>query len=91
VADMGKEEDIDRLIDTVISHFGQLDVLVNNAGKGGGHDNESLAEFDDYIRIDLRSVYQLCTRALPFLEKTKGAIVNNSSINALKPVNYLNV
>ncbi len=90
VGDVGKEEDNDRLIDSVISHYGRLDVLVNNAAKGGGKEYETLEEFDEYIRLDLRSVYQLCIRSLPYLEKTKGAIVNISSINAIKPVNYLN-
>jgi NAD(P)-dependent dehydrogenase (short-subunit alcohol dehydrogenase family) len=89
-ADVGKEEDMDRLIDSVISHYGRLDVLVNNAAKGGGKESETLEEFDEYIRVDLRSVYQLCIRSLPYLEKTKGAIINISSINALKPVNYSN-
>jgi NAD(P)-dependent dehydrogenase (short-subunit alcohol dehydrogenase family) len=88
-ADVGKEEDIDKLIDSVISHYGRLDVLVNNAAKGGGKESETLEEFDEYIRVDLRSVYQLCIRSLPYLEKTKGAIINISSITALKP--YPNV
>ncbi len=89
-ADVGKEEDIDRLIDSVISHYGRLDVLVNNAAKCGGKEGETLEEFDEFIRVNLRAAYQLCIRSLPYLEKTKGAIINISSINALKAVNYLN-
>ncbi|XP_054159633.1 glucose 1-dehydrogenase 2-like [Oppia nitens] len=85
MADMAKEEDINRLIDSVVQHFGQIDVLVNNAAIGGGHPDETLEELDNYYNINLRSVYQLCTKAKPFLEITKGSIVNISSINGLKP------
>ncbi|CAG2119892.1 unnamed protein product, partial [Medioppia subpectinata] len=35
VADVTKEEDLDRLLDTTIETFGKLDILVNNAGFGG--------------------------------------------------------
>ena len=86
VADMAKEQDIDRLIDSVVKHFGRLDVLVNNAGIGGGAADEDPKVFDHYINVNLRSVYHLCLRAKPFLEKSKGSIVNISSINGLKPV-----
>src|SRR5690348_6891530 len=34
VADARKDSDMQRLIDSTISEFGQLDVLVNNAGAG---------------------------------------------------------
>jgi len=85
VADVMKEEDNDRLIDETVAHFGQLDVLVNNAGVGGGNDHETLEEFDKFMQTNLRSVYQLCWRAMPHLQKTKGSIVNNSSICSLKP------
>ncbi len=44
----GPEEDIDRLIDSVISRYGRLDVLVNNEAKGGGKESET-EEYDEYI------------------------------------------
>ncbi|CAG2175679.1 unnamed protein product [Oppiella nova] len=34
VADVTKPEDLRRLVDTTVKHFGKLDVLVNNAGAG---------------------------------------------------------
>ncbi|CAG2183835.1 unnamed protein product, partial [Oppiella nova] len=37
------------------------------------------------MNTNLRSCYQICLRAYPLLEKSKGVIVNNSSICSLKP------
>lgn len=88
MADISQEEDVDRLLQTVIQHYGQLNVLVNNAGQGGW--TESLQDFDQFINTNLRSVYQLSHLALPHLEKTRGVIVNNSSICGLKPVCRIN-
>jgi len=57
---------------------------------GGGNDHESLEEYDEFMQKDLRSIYHICFRSLPLLEKSKGVIVNNSSICGLKPVrNYI--
>jgi NAD(P)-dependent dehydrogenase (short-subunit alcohol dehydrogenase family) len=86
IADVGKEEDVNKLMDAVIEHYNQLDIVVNNAGRGGGSDHESLEEFDEFIETDLRSIYHICLRALPLLEKSKGVIINNSSVCSLKPV-----
>lgn len=86
VADLSLIEDADKLLDAVIAHYGQLDVLVNNAGIYNIKEVEPLDDFDRVLQVNLRSVYQLCIRSLPYLEKTKGCIINNSSICGLKPV-----
>lgn len=79
VADVSK--DGKRIIEETIKHFGQLDVLVNNAGI---FMSDTLPDFnvEDYDRImdtNLRSVVMLSYLAVPYLEKTKGNIVNVSS------------
>jgi NAD(P)-dependent dehydrogenase (short-subunit alcohol dehydrogenase family) len=79
---------------SVIDHYGQLDILVNNAGVSNITSLEmpnALKDFDMLMNINLRSAYQLCCLALPYLEKTKGAIVNNSSICGIKPVSKINI
>lgn len=87
VADVTQLDAIEQMVGQIESTFGRLDVVVNNAAKGGGSEEESVEEFEDYFRANTRSVYALCTRAKPLLEKSGGAIVNISSINGLKPVN----
>ena len=79
-----------KLINETISKFGKLDFLINNAG--GTVTNGSLAspnlleEFDQVFQLNLRSVVELTQLAVPHLEKTKGNIVNVSSVSAIAPV-----
>lgn len=86
VAEMSKESDVEQIIDKTIAHFGKLDVLINNAGiiESGGIDNTSLEQYDKVFNINVRSVYHLTMLAVPFLEKTKGNIVNVSSVTGIR-------
>lgn len=87
VADINK--DTDRIIDETIQHFGQLDVLINNAGIVDNHGsliNINMDSFDRIWNTNLRSVIKLSKLAVPHLEQTKGNIVNISSIAGLRPV-----
>jgi len=74
------------LIDKTIQEFGQLDILVNAAGIIGLETIESttLDDFDRMMNINLRSVFHLIQLAIPHLEKTKGNIVNISSVAGLR-------
>ncbi|GFR87495.1 glucose 1-dehydrogenase [Elysia marginata] len=72
--------------------FGGLDVLVVNHGvmQGGAFDQLSETEFDSTIDINLKSYVFLIKDAVPYLEKTKGAIVCVSSIlSTLSGQNFL--
>lgn len=66
------------------THFGGLNILVNNAGIGGGSDVEN-TDFETWKKvhsIDLDSVFLGCKYAISYMEKTDGlgSIVNISSI-----------
>jgi len=75
------------LINKTVERFGKIDVLINNAGikkKESLEDHRSLENFDYIFNVNLRAPVALTELAVPHLEKTKGNIINVSSITALK-------
>ena len=93
VADVSKDDDCRKLIESTIEKFGKLDILVNNAGMGCYspiNDPQIMDTYDKIMNINLRSVLLLTHLAVPHLEKTKGVIINISSVNGIRPVCYSN-
>ncbi len=89
MADLTKQEDAKRLVDTTIKQYGKLDVLVNNAGSAVLSyikDDKILEEFDKVFNIDVRAVVEMIHLSIPYLEKSKGTIINISSIAGITPV-----
>lgn len=71
-------------IDKVIELYGQLDIVSNNAGiqRYGTVESTPENEWDEVMNINLKSVYYICKFAIPHLKKTKGSIVNMTSVQA---------
>lgn len=86
IADLTNEIDVERIISQTIEKYGRLDVLVNNAGilENGSIENTSLAQYDRIFNTNVRSIYHLTMLAVPHLIKTKGVIVNVSSVTGTK-------
>ncbi|CAH2238377.1 jg18023 [Pararge aegeria aegeria] len=85
-ADITKDKDALAVIDKTIKKFGQLDILINNAGltvAGSILQGDMMKAYDNIMDINVRAVVQLTTLAAPHLLKTKGNIVNISSISGL--------
>jgi 3-oxoacyl-[acyl-carrier protein] reductase len=75
----------DTAVRLTVERFGQLDGLVNNAG--ALLERRALSDWDDafvdtMLDLNLRALVTGCRAALPHLRKTRGAIVNTSSIAA---------
>ncbi len=69
-----------------LDRFSRLDVLVNAAGiiATGTIENTTLAEWDRMMDINVRVIFQLMQAAVPSLVKTKGNIINVSSVTGLR-------
>jgi short-subunit dehydrogenase len=77
------------LVESTVKQFGKIDVLVNNAGAGSFTnivDPNLMENYEKVMKIDLRAVVYLTHLTIPYLEKTKGNIINISSAAAIKPV-----
>ena len=76
-----------QLIEDVIREFGNIDVLVNNAGitRDGLLMRMSEEDFDAVMNINIKSVFNLTKAVLaPMLKQRKGSIINMSSVVGLK-------
>ena len=83
--DVAVEADVVGAIAHTIKTYGQLDVLFNNAGIEGKNApiaDLTTADFDQVFGVNVRGLWLAIREALPHLKKTRGVIVNNSSVVA---------
>ncbi|MFT4826987.1 MAG: 3-oxoacyl-[acyl-carrier protein] reductase [Bacteroidia bacterium] len=72
-----------KLVDDVVSEFGRIDILINNAGIT--RDNllmrMSEEQWDEVMNVNLKSVFNLTKASLrTFLKQKSGSIINMSSV-----------
>ena len=88
VCDVRDPAAVARAVQTVVSRFGRLDVLVNSAGVGVGAPVSDLPheEWDRIIGTNLTGVFTCCKAAIPHLRAAGGGwIVNISSLSSTGP------
>ncbi|HET8627307.1 MAG TPA: SDR family NAD(P)-dependent oxidoreductase [Thermomicrobiales bacterium] len=83
-ADVSRREDVAAMVRAAEEAFGRLDILVNNAGIGGKAapiEQQSDADWDTVMAVNLKSVYLCCQAAIPGMKARRyGRIVNVASI-----------
>lgn len=86
LADVLETSQLDRLINETVENYGQIDVLVNAAGiiKNGSIETTTLDDWDKMMDINVRSVFNLMQKCTVHLAKSKGSVVNVSSVTGLR-------
>lgn len=87
-ADLDRLDDIPKLVDAVVDHFGGLFALINNASTffptPVGH--VDAAVWDNLLSSNLRAPFFLAQAAAPHLKSSAGCIVNITDIHAERPL-----
>jgi gluconate 5-dehydrogenase len=85
--DVKDKSSVQQMVDATISHFGRLDILINNAGISWGAPTEAmtLAEWNKVIETNLTGTF-LCTQAAGkiMLRQERGKIINMASVAGLR-------
>lgn len=84
-ADVSISKDVDRLVSATERELGAVAILVNNAGIGKVIPTEQVSEeiWNEYMRVNLTSVFLVTQRVLPGMRAAKwGRIINLSSVAA---------
>jgi glucose 1-dehydrogenase len=96
LADVSKEEDVEKMFATAISHFGTLHIVVSNAGlqRDSAFHDMTLEQWNTVIGINLTGQF-LCARAatreflrrgvVPEVSKAAGKIICMSSVHQQIP------
>ena len=86
-ADVSRFEDVQRLVEVVIETYDRVDIMVNNAGIGGGSNihNHDVDLWDRVMATNLRGPFMLAREVLPTMRAQRyGHIINISSESGLE-------
>lgn len=86
--DVSKPVTAENIVKKTVDTFGKIDILFNNAGIviPGRIDNMSLKDWERTFAVNVTGVYLVTKACIPELKKTKGVIIHNASVLAVKGV-----
>ncbi|XP_040262504.1 uncharacterized protein LOC120978448 [Bufo bufo] len=85
-ADISKEEDVKRVVDTIVTNWGKIDIACNNAGinMNSASEETTLEEWDKTFSVNLRGLFMCCQAAgRIMLSQGYGKIINTASMASL--------
>jgi NAD(P)-dependent dehydrogenase (short-subunit alcohol dehydrogenase family) len=89
--DVGREDDIKRLVGATLTQFGRLDVAFNNAGmqeRRAPLEEQDVAIYDAVFNVNVRSVFLCLKYQVPtMIERGGGRIIVNASVSGLRNPN----
>ena len=92
VCDVRNQSEVNQMVETVCNHYGQIDVLINNAGviQVGPLEVQTQKDFEDAMAVHFWGPFYTMNAVLPQMrERGAGRIVNISSIGGKLPVPHL--
>ena len=87
--DVSRPEEVTRCVDRVLTEFGQIDLLVNNAGVAifKPFAETTLEDWRRTLDVNLTGAFLMMKAVMPsMMERKKGRIINISSVAGLKPL-----
>ncbi|KAM9536464.1 uncharacterized protein ACWYII_040440 isoform 2-T2 [Salvelinus alpinus] len=85
-ADISKSLDVERMIDSIVSKWGAIQIACNNAGinMNSASEDTSLEEWDQTFDVNLRGTFMCCQAAgRVMLKQGYGKIINTASMASL--------
>ncbi|MCJ8150750.1 MULTISPECIES: SDR family NAD(P)-dependent oxidoreductase [Shinella] len=85
VADTTDERQVAAMVEQVVSHYGRLDIVINNVGTNDRKlpQEYSLAEWNALISINLTTAFLVSQQVFPQLARNGGKILNVGSMLSL--------
>ena len=83
-ADVSDPDQVEKMVEEILSEFGKIDILVNNAGIIVDKllRDMTIEEWNNVIAVNLTSVFNCTKSAIKYMQKQKsGKIINISSVS----------
>ena len=84
--DVSRHEQVRNAIEQTVAEFGRLDCIINNAGihpPATSIDETSVESMEDLLQVNYISTFAGAKYAVPHLRRTRGTIINISSMTAV--------
>jgi NAD(P)-dependent dehydrogenase (short-subunit alcohol dehydrogenase family) len=90
--DVTKKANCESMVQSVVSEYGKIDILINNAGinKDALVRKMSEEQWDDVLTVNLKGTFLMCQAAYEPMSQAGGKIINTASIGALGNVGQAN-
>ncbi|AMB99737.1 short-chain dehydrogenase [Aerococcus urinaehominis] len=85
VADVSVEANVQAFIEDAVAHFGQLDIIFNNAGiyHYGNAEQLPTEQWQQAVAINQTAIFWAAKYAMPHLKKSQGTMINTASAGGL--------
>jgi NAD(P)-dependent dehydrogenase (short-subunit alcohol dehydrogenase family) len=85
--DLREKKEVQQTVSQVLEHFGQIDLLINNAGvfETANIENITAEQWDEVFAVNVRAPFLVSQSCIPALRKSHGLIINLGSLGGEKP------